>query len=45
MIPYRLKAIYCDDAVDSSTVNRWVKIFRGCKPGKAVTDDEIAADI
>ncbi|PNF18261.1 hypothetical protein B7P43_G16306 [Cryptotermes secundus] len=30
----RLKAVYGDDAVDRSTVNRWVIKFRGCEPGK-----------
>jgi hypothetical protein len=32
----RLKAVYGDDAVDRSTVNRWVIKFRGCEPGKAI---------
>jgi transposase len=32
----RLKAVYRDDAVDRSTVNRWVIKFRGCEPGKAI---------
>lgn len=36
----RLKAVYGDDAVDRSTVNRWVIKFRGCEPGKAIIVDE-----
>jgi hypothetical protein len=36
----RLKAVYDDDAVDRYTVNRWVKIFRGSVPGKAINVDE-----
>ena len=36
----RLKAVYGDDAVDRSTVNRWVIKFHGCEPGKAVIDDK-----
>ena len=36
----RLKAVYGDDTVDRSTVNRWVLKFRGCEPGKAIIVDE-----
>jgi hypothetical protein len=35
----RLKAVYGDDAVDRSTVNRWVIKFRGCEPKKAIIVD------
>ncbi|KAG8224550.1 hypothetical protein J437_LFUL002154 [Ladona fulva] len=30
------KAVYSDNAVDRSTVNRWVIKFCGCQPGKAI---------
>lgn len=33
---HRLKAVYGDDAVDRSSVNRWVIKFRGWEPGKAI---------
>jgi hypothetical protein len=36
----RLKAVYGDGAVDTSTVNRWVIKFHGCEPGKAIIVDE-----
>lgn len=36
----RLKDVYGDDAVDRSTVNRWVIKFRDCEPGKAIIVDE-----
>jgi len=36
----RLKAVYGDDAVDRTTVNRWVIKFRGCEPGKPIIVDE-----
>lgn len=36
----RLKAVYCDDTVDRSTVNRWVIKFRDCQPGKALIVDK-----
>lgn len=35
-----LKAVYGNDAIDRTTVNRWVIKFRGCKPGKAIIVDE-----
>uniref|UniRef100_A0A1B6KZ68 Mos1 transposase HTH domain-containing protein n=1 Tax=Graphocephala atropunctata TaxID=36148 RepID=A0A1B6KZ68_9HEMI len=35
----RLKSVYGDDAVDRSTVYRWVIKFRGCEPGKAIIVD------
>ncbi|KAG8231836.1 hypothetical protein J437_LFUL008607 [Ladona fulva] len=31
-----LKAVYSDNAVDRSAVNRWVVKFSGCRPGKAI---------
>lgn len=36
----RLKKVYGDDAVDRSTVNRWVIKFRACEPGKTRIVDE-----
>jgi len=35
-----LKAVYGDDTVDRSTINRWILKFRGCEPGKAIIVDE-----
>ncbi|KAG8235855.1 hypothetical protein J437_LFUL013939, partial [Ladona fulva] len=35
-----LKAVYSDDAVDRSTVNRWIIKCCGCQPGKAIIVNE-----
>jgi hypothetical protein len=36
----RLKAVYDDNTVDKSIINRWVLKFRGCEHGKTIIDDK-----
>ncbi|KAG8235770.1 hypothetical protein J437_LFUL015908 [Ladona fulva] len=38
-----LKAVYSDNTVDRSTVNRWVIKCCGCQPGKAISVGETSS--